>query len=367
MNKRTVLTASLLVLLVVTRVNIRSRSPLWTDEIEQVRNLRTVEYLIFEYLPKIPGGWPGHYLLTLSIQNLYPYNKFLLGLPGLLAHVGVFIFVPNVLKSMFTIDHRRLAVSAFAARLLFTLDPYLTFQSMEVRPYALLPFVWILCVILSVSFVKEKWKDLKSMTKVIRLFIFITFYLLLFIWHAYSFIMTISIMIFLIIQLGLLKKHINFAETALVIFSAGILSFPVLRYFAQGASRYALNPFAMVPSVSEVISGQRGIMIVFAWQQLVFLLTMALIVCTVIYTVRRLRSNVDKRVLFRQLVFPFSVLVLLPVIIIVILDIINPYWILYRQFAWTTVPFYLVIVSVAGNVLTRDNRGEIKIHAQKNH
>ena len=153
----------------------------------------------------------------------------------------------------------------------------------------------------------------------------------------------------------------------MVILSAGILSFPVLKYFAQGASRYTLNPLAMIPSFSEIVSGQRGIMIIFAWQQLFFLLSMALIVSTVIYTFSRLRSNVDKSVLFYQLVFPVSVLVLLPVLIIVILDIINPYWILNRQFAWTAVPFYLVIVSVAGNVLTRDNRGEIKIHAQKKH
>src|SRR3989344_7761604 len=131
MNKKTLLTVALLILLIVTRVSIRSRSPLWTDEIEQVRNLRTVKYLLFEYLPKIPAGWPGHYLLTLPIQNLFPNNKILLGLPGLLAHVGVFLFIPNVLKSIFTLDRRRLAVSSFAARFLFTFDPYLTFQSME--------------------------------------------------------------------------------------------------------------------------------------------------------------------------------------------------------------------------------------------
>src|SRR3989344_4829767 len=244
MNKKTIITITLLLLLIIMRVIVRSKSPFWTDEIEQVRNLRTVQYLIFEYLPKIPGGWPGHYLLTLPIQNLYQNNKFLLGLPGLLVHVGVFLFIPNVLKSIFAQDHRRLSVSAFAARLLFTLDPYLTFQSMEVRPYALLSFVWILCVMLSVSLVKEKWKDLKNIKKVMRLFIYIIFYLLLFIWHAYSIIMTTSIMIFLILRLGLFKKHVNFGETAMVILSAGILSFPVLRYFAQGASRDTLNPLA---------------------------------------------------------------------------------------------------------------------------
>src|SRR3989344_3016581 len=109
MNKKTIITVTLLLFLLIMRVNVRSRSPFWTDEIEQVRNLRSVEYLIFEYLPKIPGGWPGHYFLTLPIQNLFPNNKFLLGLPGLLSQVGVFLLIPSVLKNVFSLDRSRLA------------------------------------------------------------------------------------------------------------------------------------------------------------------------------------------------------------------------------------------------------------------
>src|SRR3989344_6213306 len=350
MNKKTIITITLLLLLIIMRVIVRSKSPFWTDEIEQVRNLRTVKYLIFEYLPKIPGGWPGHYLLTLPIQNLFPNNKFLLGLPGLLAHVGVFLFIPNVLKSIFALDRRRLAVSAFAARLLFTLDPYLTFQSMEVRPYAVLPFIWILCVLLSVTLFKEKWKVFNRMTKIIKILIYIAFYLLLFVWHVYAFIMTASIIFFLFIQLVRRNKYIYKRETAIVLLTASILSVPIWKHFAQGTSRVALNPFEMVPTISEIISGQLGIMIVFAWQQLLYLICMAIIACASIITINRIHYRFDKSILFERLIFPISVLVLLPVLITVMLDITHPYWILYRQFAWTALPLYMVIVSVAGTM-----------------
>lgn len=353
MKKITVVTTVLLFFLVFVRVNVRSESPLWIDEVEQIQNLRSVNHLIYEYLPNIPAGWPGHYLLTLPIQKLYPYNKFILGLPGLLSHVGVFLLFPKVLARLFTLDKRRHVAAVLTSRVLFTIDPYLTFQSMEVRPYAVLPFVWVLCVLLSVTLVREKWNTRTTIARFVLVIVYIVLYLLLFIWHAYGFIMSVSIILFLLIQNLRKKESIPWLNTSIVFFFSCSLVIPIWLYFSKGSSQFAFPPFEMFPSVGEIISGKRGIMVVYGWQQILFLLSTATVAGVIFFTVTRAYIRQNKRKLFDRVIFPLLTLVLLPISIIALIDIVHPYWILYRQFAWVAIPTYVILAQVANSSVWR--------------
>lgn len=365
MKKIPITTLLLLFLLVITRVSVRNSASLWTDELEQIKNLTSVSHLIFEYLPNIPAGWPGHYLLTLPIQMFFPYNKFLLGLPGLLSHIGVFLLIPKVLSGLFAIKAKHLAAATLIARILFIIDPFFTFQSMEVRPYALLPFIWILCALMSVALVNEKWKILSRSARITKMMCYAVFYFAIFAWHLYGFIMTISILVYLLIVKLQRKKAIKYVEAGVVLFISLILVIPLWMHFSQSSSQYILAPFEMFPSINEIISGKRGIMTVYSWQHAIFLLFAAWVLLAIVRAIFSLQlTKIDTKALIR-LIFSTFTLVAIPICIIVVMDIVNPYWILYRQFAWTALPAYLILALVASRFSTRNNK-EIAIkHAQE--
>ena len=144
-----IITIVLFIILLAGRFTIRAKDNLWTDELEEIHNLTSVKHLLVEYLPFIPGGAPGHYLVSLPLQVLVPNNKFILGLPGLLGHIAVFLLMRHVVKSLKIVDEKGLPIVTLIARTGFVFDPTFIFQSMEIRPYSLLPLLWSLSLLLT--------------------------------------------------------------------------------------------------------------------------------------------------------------------------------------------------------------------------
>lgn len=347
-----VLTTLLLLLLVYVRLTVRSINAFWTDELAQIDNLITLKHLIFEYLPVIPGGLPGHYLLTLPINLLFPRNKYMLGLPGLLSHIIVFLFIPTIIARLNIIDQKKIPLVSLIARIGFVFDPTYSFQAMEVRPYSLLPMLWMISVLL----VSEMINFNDSKLERSQLFIRITFYTIVVtivnLWHYYGFLMIASIYLFFMANKGLIfNRKFLFCRAFYIIVLSLILSLPVWIYFSAGSYQFNFDTFEMLPSaIMQIYAIDKGAIKGIVWQNyfyLSFLVFIILIsVAAFITFLKRGLPTAAKRYILDAIKFDI-ILVACPILMILLLDLHNRYWFLLRQFAWTILPFYISIGIIA--------------------
>ncbi len=335
-----IITWFLFMILIYTRLSMRALNPLWIDELNEISHLRSFEYLVYEYLPNIPGGVLGHYLLLLPINSVFPSNKFILGLPGLIGNILVFLFIPKVISSLQIVNRKDLAVPSLVARIGLVFDPRLSFQAMEVRPYSLLPILWVLSVFLVawiISFDKHVNKPLK-VTNVVMSVIAANF---LWFWHIYAPIMFMSIYLFFIFKSKLDKNLIDKHHKSLVVILASTIIFvPVWVYFSSNVINSYLNTFEFLDNINKFIATTlnqgyiKGISLFNNLFLFTLLLFLGIIVWGAFFRVSKYALQFWKLLLF---------LVFLPIISIFFLDFISHYWFLYRQFAWTAIPFYVSI------------------------
>lgn len=99
-NIKTISVLIMLIVFIVFRIQVRSLNLIWVDEIAQINNSVSVNHLLNIYLPNIPGGSPGHYLLVLSVKSLFPNNIVMLYLPGLIGQISVFLFIPKIIEKL---------------------------------------------------------------------------------------------------------------------------------------------------------------------------------------------------------------------------------------------------------------------------
>lgn len=339
------LTFILLIVLIYSRVSTRSLNPLWVDEMEEINHLRSVRYLISEYLPNIPGALPGHYLLALPMNYISPGNKFVLGLPGLFANIAVFFLIPYALSLLHVVDKKYLSFVSLVTRLGFVFDPRLTYQAMEVRPYSILPLLWIASVILNSNLFQLKKKSESTINYIMRFLLLTVFTVVIFTWHFYGFIMVLSIYSFMLSkQKGSLRKKILQTPSIYPIILSTIISIPIWRYFTKGLAQYQHNTFEFL-SIFSIISFTPNIINKFRTD--VSILLIILILCLV-YIIRKylivfFTELVHDRFIKKDLFGIIFYLVFVPVIIIFFLDLMQPYYFLYRQFSWVAIPFYIAL------------------------
>lgn len=339
------LTFILLIILIYLRVSTRNLNPLWVDEIEEINHLKSVTYLISEYLPNIPGALPGHYLLALSMNYISPGNKFVLGLPGLFANIAVFFLIPYALSLLRVVDKKNLSFVTLVTRLGLVFDPRLTYQAMEVRPYSILPLLWIASVILISNLFQLKKKSESTLNYITRFILLTIFTVVIFIWHFYGFIMVLSIYSFMLSkQKGNLRKKFFQSPSTYPIILSTIISIPIWRYFTSGLANYRHNTFGFLSIFSNTSLTPS---IINKFRTDVSILSFILILC-LIYIIRKyiigfFTELVNDRFIKKDLFGIIFYMVFVPVIIIFFLDLMQPYYFLYRQFSWVAIPFYIAV------------------------
>lgn len=344
----------LFLLLIYTRVAMRYQTPLWVDEVEEIKNLISVKHIIFDYLPYIPAGSPGHYLIALALNMIAPGNKFVLGIPGLLGQILVFLFIPKIISRLQIIKSAQISTSSFIARVGIVFDPMLTFQAMEVRPYSILPILWVGSFFLCVRLLNFKFLDGRLFNRIIKLLIYIFEILIIFIWHFYGFIMVSSIFIYMLIKQKYfsIKKLLRFPAFSLIVISA-VISLPIWKYFSAGSANYRHPTFELFPDMMQMISSSRGAIKSFFWQNIFYLIFLVIIISSLLVVLFRVKNKIllyDQKITMKSIKLVLF-LVIFPILAILTLDLIHPYWFLYRQFSWTLVPFYIasgIIISSFG-------------------
>lgn len=335
----------ILFLFVFFRLYLRTINNFWTDEIEEIKNLTSLAHLLFQYLPHIPGGSPGHYVLTLPFNILYPYNKYVLTIPGLLSQIVVFLLIPQVIIKLFKTNLYETQIAVLITRIIYTFDPTLSYQSIEIRPYSILPLLWVVVAILLPSIYEQAIKK-TSFFSPLNKFLLILCLLTLIIFHYYVLIMMISIYAYIF-----LFSHHNvkgyLTNSLSKIVSIGILlSVPILMYFSPGSFSFNFDTLGVIKDYFYNYSflKSNGINRIY-WQNLLyysFIISSSII--SLVLIINKLKRNEKLvRSFFWYLIKSIGTLVIFPVVVIFFLDLLNHYWFLLRQFAWTMIPLYMSV------------------------
>lgn len=346
------LTSFLLIILIFLRIWTRNQYPLWADEIEEISHLISFRHLIFEYLPTIPGALPGHYLLTLPLNYIASNNKFILGLPGLAAHLFVFFLIPYTISLLQIADKKNVPLIALITRIGFVLDPRLTYQSMEVRPYSVLPLLWVISVILCSHLFRLKDKQGNTINFIAHILILTFFTIIVFMWHFYGLIMVVTIYLFMLSQQSGNKIDLILKTKSIYpLILSTIICLPLWKYFTQGLSQYRHDTFEFIPIILKMIENQNNLVLFFSVLFLLYLFRNYLL-----NQINRILLNQSIR---KQILAILFYMVFIPIFIIFILDLLQPYYFLYRQFSWVAIPLYMATGILINNLFFK------KSYAQK--
>lgn len=348
------LTIILLILLIYTRISTRLTNVLWTDEIELMNNLKSFNYLIYEYLPRIPGGSPGYYLMILPLKFFFGGNPFILGIPGFVSHIVVFLLIPKIVSILVNESETQRVFTTIFARIGFVFDPSLSFQAMEIRPYAVLPLLWVLCFLLTHALVNSDNKIIKDDKDVFKMASLSMCYFLLFIWHYYGFIITSTIYIYFIfnkkVSLDAFKIHIR---SFILLTFTSIISIPFWKHFVSAYSFHRFNTFEWFNwDILKIYLLNQGTMQRTIPQHVLYISFLVITLFGMGIMIMKLMRNRHTReaiTIIRKSVKMLVFLVAFPSIVILAMDMINTYWFLLRQISWTLVPFYIVI-GILGNL-----------------
>lgn len=332
-------------------------NPLWTDEREVLENLTSIKYLIHTYLPSIPGGSPGFYLLIYPFKQMFGSDRILLGMPGLISHIIVFFLIPKVVGLLFQNKIYSQEIITVVTRLGFVLDPTLSFQAMELRPYAFLPLLWCCSVLvvnslLQIDFLSWRKSILKQIGVLSALFI-------IFNWHFYGFLMTLSVYIYFLTKNKYSPKKIFKMKSIPTIFLTILLSVPIWRYFSSGSFKFHFNTFEWLNTgIIDIYFLNNASMHRSTFQQIAFWLFIPVIF---IFIMKGIVVGMKQEVgiykkRFEVVLRSFILLFLFPSGMILILDLINRYWFLARQISWTFISVYMGLGILASYFLRKHTR-----------
>jgi len=205
------------------RVRTFALREIWTDEIEQLRGVsKSLHWLLFVYLPGIPGGFPGDYLLTWPFAHLST-NKWILTAPHIPLMLLSFYLLFLICKAEF-----RTIWGPFVVFALFAMNPNLIFHALEIRPYASL-----LALVLAMYWVSFRAVQTDSwpMRRQIAWGIWCWFILL---FHAYGLYLLVFLLTYhLIFSRGERPWIPTFKRFFIPTLIAGLLALPLWIYFAN--------------------------------------------------------------------------------------------------------------------------------------
>lgn len=339
-------TLVLFVTLILIRVHIRGLNELWVDELKELSGFKSLYFLFTDFLPTIPGGAPGDYLIIYPLQTLFPFNKYLLGLPGLLSHILVFLMLPKAIEKLDITEKNNLFAVSTIARLFFIFEPTLAFQSMEIRPYANVPFYWTLNIFI-VSLLLKHLSSSSSLNRYSTAVIWILGLAAMFVWHYYMIIFFLSIFIFKLSQKEHRERLLHLKKFTPIVFAAIMVAFPFWEYFSSKTGAFPYNTMERwLVNIMQVYAIDKGFPRGIPLQNWIYFAFLLVMLCTLIFTagksvsdMRRHTSNRVYSIFWKIFIF----LVLLPLAVILFLDLKTNYMFLYRQFVWINLPFYIGI------------------------
>ena len=299
---------------------------LWTDELNQIQHtLGPLRPFWQKYHYGDATYFPGDCLLTYPFVQIFHYNKWGLAIPHIILTVVGFIFLYKICQKYLS------TLWGFAvAFLVICLNSNLIFHQFELRAYAVLPTISLVCFyLLKVLF--DEYEGLSLFRKVGYGFV-----LLLCIWYNLSGMITILLLsLFFILDkkkdknfLQQMKKPITFLILVILI------SLPLWLIYASGTGvekghltfRYIPNPGVDLLGFAKSIFGN-----LIGNRRLYFLLGFML---SAFFIPHKGRLN--------QIGFFFT-LVILPITSICLAMLLLEYWFLQRQFIWV-IPFFAFLL-----------------------
>ena len=278
-------------------------------------------------------------------------------MPGLVSQALVFIFLPHIISRLNVVSPKYNFAAATISRLLLVLDPKLTFQAMEVRPYSVMPFIWMVMIFIISSLLKLDNRRISPIVTFQTIAIFLLT-LLLFWFHSVSAIITISIYTFFII-----KQKENFFKNVITKKSLSLLivciifSLPIWNYFSSNNCRFCeRNNYNIlvtsITSLQEIYAINKGAFNDIKIQNILYFISLCIMLGLTVYeTSTFLINRLHKKVRIKNTFFIINLpLVILPLIIIFLSDYLSHYGFWLRQFSWVMVPFYISISSVLSQI-----------------
>lgn len=353
-RNRLFITLSLFFIFIFTRIYVRLSNNFWSDESAELNSLTNIRQLLTFYLPGITAGYPGHYLLMFPVFKLFGNNRILLSLPGLMSQAVVFCLIPKIIFKLKVITKEQIFFASTVTRILFLLDPKITFQAIEIRPYSVMPFIWVIILFLTsqiIYFDRLEFSG-KNMIKTVEIFFIL---LLLFYFHSVSAIMAISIYGFFMFRIKIYKlKDIIFRRSFIILFLCFILSLPVWKYFSAASCTFCyvnhFNTFKTAQvTLMELYAINKGSFNDIKIQNVLYFIALCLMLIILIGEIIVLiKSLIQHNYLI--ILKPFYVLnitlVLIPLLAIFVGDYMNRYGFWLRQLAWVMLPFYISIGAV---------------------
>ncbi len=337
MNKKLYFGLNLVILFlfVFFRLYLRTINNFWTDEIEEIKNLTSLTHLLFQYLPHIPGGSPGHYLLVLPFNILFPNNKYVLTIPGLLSQIAVFLLIPQVIIKLFRTNLQETEIAVLITRTMYTFDPTLSYQAIEIRPYSMLPLLWIIIAILLPTIYAQAVKKTGFISP-LKKYLLISCLFILIVFHYYVLLMIISVYTYIYLYSSHHWKGYLSNSFSRIILPGILLSVPFLIYFSPGSFSFNFDTLGVIKEYFSNYSFLRsnGINRIY-WQNLLYY---AFIISSLIISIVLIKGKLKPP---GKLIKSIGILVIFPIVVIFFLDLHNHYWFLLRQFAWTMIPLYM--------------------------
>lgn len=311
----------------------------WTDEIVQLEALRgySLKNLLVSYLPIIPGGFPGDYLLTWPMAQVTS-NKWALAAPHIMATLLTFGLFLKIRR-----DERGHPLATAVALLMMTLNRNLIFHDFELRPYGVLPLL-----ALGSYWATDRMFHRQTYTRQDAvLWIGWVFTLLLF--HTYGILILGSLWMFQLLKSIPLSRLVRAQVWRLAGLTAlaVTLALPLWLFYAKVPGTHH-DPFAYCrPSVSGVLAFFLGNLGDWGWR--FSWIPGTLLMFSSCFFVQDTR--------WRPHLLFILVLLVIPLGMIFMSDVLCHYWFVQRQFTWA-MPLWALAIARSMDLWTNRNSFE---------
>ncbi len=317
------------------RSQVYAQRGLNTDELNQLNYTSTDHILPFwnKYTAAELTAFPGDYLLTLPFIKIFGTSKWAIAVP----HIIVTIIGFYLLYLICT-RYLKTTLAWIITFSIVALNSTLQYHSFELRPYGVLPTLY-----LAVFYCSEIIVCHYQETTRLKKFLIGLFFVLVVVYHAYG-IMMIALCLFYFILSNSRDKP--FIDTLRVIapFAIGfsLVAIPLFFWYAtrisdaynyEGFVARKLNTFDYIPNPLTTLNNffRSVFNYLMGYKKIKFLIN-GILLCFLI-------PHPDR---FRQIGF-FLILIILPLELILSADVHTGYWFIQRQFIWI-VPLYALFI-----------------------
>lgn len=317
------------------RFKLYTQRELNTDELNQLNYTTSDHILPFwnKYTAAELTAFPGDYLLTLPFIKVLGTSKWAIAVPHIIVTVIGFYFLYLICAR-----YLKTALAWVITFSILALNSTLQYHSFELRPYAVLPTLYLAVFYFSETIVCNYQQTSRSKKFLIGLF-----FVLVVVYHAYG-IMMIALCLFYFILSESKDRPFISSLRLIAPFAIGfsLIALPLFLWYATRISdaydyeafvARNLNTFDYIPNPLTALNNffRSVFNYLMGYKKIKFLIN-GIILCLLIPHPER----------FKQIGF-FLVLIILPLECILSADVHTGYWFVQRQFIWI-VPLYAFFI-----------------------